>query len=123
MESIDNEVMATAEANQSNDNEVLAAELTFELFKQYARLSSAILGAVVVLVQLKAIEMNSDVFFPVGFLALSILLSFLGKDLVADSVLKKKTVFEISMQITCMRLAALFSMGIGNGHLASSFLW
>ena len=123
MESSDNEVVATAEANQSNDNEVLAAELTFELFKQYTWLSSAIIGAVVVLIQLKAIELGSTVYFPVGFLALSILISFLGKDLVADSLLRGKSIFEIKTQVSLMRIAALFSMGMGIGYLASNFLF
>ena len=41
-------------------NETLTTELHFELLKQYAWLSSAVIGAIIILVQLKAVEMGNE---------------------------------------------------------------
>lgn len=46
-----------------NNTETIATELHFELLKQYAWLSSAAIGAIIVLVKLNAIEVG-DKFTP-----------------------------------------------------------
>lgn len=47
-------------------NETITTELHFELLKQYAWLSSAIIGAVVILIQLKVLTLGSKVYIPLG---------------------------------------------------------
>ena len=69
MDSLELEEKPELDSAQQNKikNETLTTELHFELLKQYAWLSSAAIGAIVVLVQLKAIEADKDLYVSLGF--------------------------------------------------------
>jgi hypothetical protein len=62
------------------------------LLKQYTWLASAVIGAVIILIQLKAVELGEDVYISLGLLGLSIFISLIGQDHIVDSLLKGKDI-------------------------------
>ena len=96
MDSLELEEKPELDSAQQNKikNETLTTELHFELLKQYAWLSSAAIGAIVVLVQLKAIEADKDLYVSLGFFVASIILSITGQDHIIDSLLKGKQIYD-----------------------------
>lgn len=100
-------------------NETLTTELHFELLKQYAWLSSAVIGAVIILVQLNAVEMNKDVYFTLGLLALSIFFSLIGQDHIVDSLLKGKDIYTISKILKLIRGVSMGCLGLGAGYFSA----
>lgn len=99
MDSLELEEKPELDSAQQNKikNETLTTELHFELLKQYAWLSSAAIGAIVVLVQLKAIEADKDLYVSLGFFVASIILSITGQDHIIDSLLKGKQIYDLSL--------------------------
>lgn len=110
------EVVAAGNSN----NEVLATELHFELLKQYAWLSSAVCGGLILLIQMKVIESGRDVYISLVFFGLSILCSIFGQDHIVDSLLKGKGIYEISTTLSRIRFISMMSIGIGAGYLNAS---
>jgi hypothetical protein len=100
-------------------NETLTTELHFELLKQYAWLSSAVIGAIIILVQLKAVEMGSDVYITLGLLGLSIFFSLVGQDHIVDSLLKGKDIYKISRILKLIRGASMGCLGLGAGYFSA----
>lgn len=100
-------------------NETLTTELHFELLKQYAWLSSAAIGAIVVLVQLDVVEIGNDVYVCLGLLGLSIFLSLVGQDYIVDSLLKGKDIYKIAKVLKLIRNASLVCLGIGVGYFST----
>ena len=103
-------------------NETLTTELHFELLKQYAWLSSAVIGAIIILVQLKAVEMGNDVYISLGLLGLSIFFSIVGQDHIVDSLLKGKDIYKISKVLKLIRGVSMGCLGIGAGYFTATAL-
>ncbi|MDB2355953.1 MULTISPECIES: hypothetical protein [unclassified Pseudoalteromonas] len=101
-------------------NETLTTELHFELLKQYAWLSSAVIGAIIILVQLKAVEMGNDVYITLGLLGLSIFFSIIGQDHIVDSLLKGKDIYKISKTLKLIRGVSMGCLGIGAGYFSAT---
>ena len=114
------------EANLAEDNklknETLTTELHFELLKQYAWLSSAIIGAVVFLIQLKVVSFDSSIYLPLGCFCFSILNSLIGQDFIVDSLTKGKTIYDISKKVHIFRALSMFGLGLGAGLLTNNFI-
>jgi hypothetical protein len=100
-------------------NESLTTELHFELLKQYAWLSSAVIGAIIILVQLKAVEMGGDVYITLGLLGLSIFFSLIGQDHIVDSLLKGKDIYKMSKILKLIRGASMGCLGLGAGYFSA----
>ena len=98
-------------------NESLTTELHFELLKQYTWLASAVIGAVVVLIQLKAVELGEDVYISLGLLGLSIFISLVGQDHIVDSLLKGKDIYKISKILKLIRVTSMLSLAVGAGYI------
>ena len=103
-------------------NETITTELHFELLKQYAWLSSAIIGAVVILIQLKVLTLGSKVYIPLGCFCFSILNSLIAQDYIVESLTKGKTIYDISKKVYILRNFSIFGLGVGVGLLAYSFI-
>ena len=112
--------MATTkeEQQQSNEiesnkakNETVITELHFDLLKHYAWLSSAIIGAIIILAQIGVTEMNVHVFVSLGLLGLSILISLTGQDHMVDSLLKGKSIYSIAKLMKVLRVTSLLRHG------------
>ena len=103
-------------------NETLTTELHFELLKQYAWLSSAVIGTIIILVQLKAVEMGNDVYISLGLLGLSIFFSIVGQDHIVDSLLKGKDIYKISKVLKLIRGVSMGCLGIGAGYFTATAL-
>lgn len=116
---VEEKVVADASGDNKVKNETIATELHFELLKQYAWLSSAAIGAVIILVQLKLVEIGRDIYISLAFLGLSILLSLIGQDHIVDSLLKGKTIFRISKILKLIRLVSMGCFGLGIGYFAA----
>ena len=101
-------------------HETLATELHFELLKQYAWLSSAVCGGLILLIQMKVIEAGLDVYISLSFFGLSILCSIFGQDFIVDSLLKGKGIYDIAKALSRIRFIAILSIGIGAGYLNAS---
>lgn len=124
MDSFELEEKPELDSAQQNKikNETLTTELHFELLKQYAWLSSAAIGAIVVLVQLKAIEADKDLYVSLGFFVASIILSITGQDHIIDSLLKGKQIYDASKFLKFIRTISMMCFGIGVGYLAADVL-
>jgi len=111
------------EVDSVNDNKVknetLTTELHFELLKQYAWLASAVIGAIIILVQLKAVEMGSDVYISLGLLGSSIFFSLIGQDHIVDSLLKGKDIYKMAKNLKLIRGAAMGCLGLGAGYFSA----
>lgn len=113
----------TAIKENEINNESLTTELHFDLFKQYAWLSSAAIGVIIVLVQMKAIELGADIYSAIAFLAFSIITSLYGNDFIVDNLLKGKGIYEINKKLKLLRLITLFCSGLGFGLFLGDFIW
>ena len=107
-------------SNNEAGNKTLATELHFELLKQYSWLSSAVIGAVIILVQLKAVEMGTDTYISLGFLGLSILISVAGQDYIVDTLLKDENILKIAKKLKIARYTSLGLIGIGVGYFIAN---
>ena len=81
------------------------------------------IGAMLLLVQLKAVEMGMKVYMPISVLAFTIFISLLGKDMLVNALLEGKAVHEISNSINRIRVSVLIRLGIGMGLLLSIFFF
>jgi hypothetical protein len=117
-EKVDNETDLSG--NNKIKNETVTTELHFELLKQYAWLSSVIIGAVVILIQLKVVSFTSDLYIPLFCFGASIFISLLGQDFIVDSLIKGKTIYCISSKIKIYRYISMFSLFVGVGMLAGT---
>ena len=84
---INPEDIASIEENKTR-NETITTELHFELLKQYAWLSSAVIGVITVLVQMGLIQSGKQVYVSLGMLSVSIFFSILAQDFIVNSLLK-----------------------------------
>jgi hypothetical protein len=100
-------------------NESLTTELHFELLKQYTWLASAVIGAVIILIQLKAVELGEDVYISLGLLGLSIFISLIGQDHIVDSLLKGKDIYKISKILKLIRVTSMLCLALGAGYILS----
>jgi len=103
-------------------NETLTTELQFELLKQYAWLSSAIIGAVVILVQLKILTFDSSIYIPLVCFGFSILNSLFAQDFIVESLSKGKSIYDISKTVYILRILSIFGLGLGCGLLTKGFI-
>jgi len=122
MDSLELEEKPELDSAQQNKirNETLTTELHFELLKQYAWLSSAAIGAIVVLVQLKAVEASKDLYISLGFFVASIIMSIMGQDHIIDSLLKGKHIYDASKVLKFIRTISMLCFGIGVGYLSAN---
>jgi len=100
-------------------NQTTTTELHFELLKQYAWLSSAFIGAVVFLIQLKFIAFEPKIFIVLGCFGFSIINCLFGQDFMVESLTKGKSIYDISSKIKIYRHLALGGLGVGTGLLIS----
>ena len=103
-------------------NESLTTELHFELLKQYTWLASAVIGAVIILIQLKAVELGEDVYLSLGLLGLSIFISLIGQDHIVDSLLKGKDIYKISRILKLIRVTSMLCLALGASYILSGIL-
>ena len=89
-------------------NETITTELHVELLKQYAWLSSAIIGAVVILIQLKVLTFGSKVYIPLGCFCFSILKYKL------QAVIIKKNIFHSLTTVALVAIIRQNSISKGN---------
>ncbi|MDO6565956.1 hypothetical protein Q4561_02685 [Alteromonas sp. 1_MG-2023] len=122
MDSLEIEKKTELDSVQQNKikNETLTTELHFDLLKQYAWLSSAAIGAIVVLVQLKAVEASRDLYISLGFFVASIIMSIMGQDHIIDSLLKGKRIYDASKVLKLIRWISMMCFGIGVGYLSAN---
>lgn len=106
---------------EDNSNNALAAELGFELFKQYSWLSSALIGGIVVMVQLKIIELGMFVYWPIGLLVLAIFNSMIAKDHIVDAIINNRSIQQIKKSLFVMRFVSMFSLGTAVGLFTGNF--
>jgi hypothetical protein len=106
---------------EDNSNNALAAELGFELFKQYSWLSSALIGGIVVMVQLKIIELGMFVYWPIGLLVLAIFNSMIAKDHIVDAIINNRSIQQIRKSLVVMRFVSMFSLGTAVGLFTGNF--
>ncbi|GHG01489.1 hypothetical protein [Thalassotalea marina] len=97
-------------------NETVTTELHFDLLKQYAWFSSAVIGALIILIQLKVIEIGQDVYISIGLLSLSIIFSLTGQDYLVDSLLKGKSIYQMSKMLKFFRGLSMGCLGFGSGY-------
>ncbi len=96
-------------------NESLTTELQFELLKQYVWLSSAGIGAIIALIQLKLIPIDKLYILSVVCFLISIINSFLGQDQLVDALLQGKTIFSIKKRLVIVKVISFFFWGMGLG--------
>lgn len=122
MESLKVEEKKLVESTEDNKvkNETLTTELHFELLKQYAWLSSAVIGAIIILVQLNLVEVGRDVYISLACLGVSIFLSLVGQDHIVDSLLKGKSIYKASKVLKFIRFASMGCFGFGAGYFAAT---
>ena len=122
MDSLEVEKTAKLDLVRQNKirNEALTTELHFDLLKQYAWLSSAAIGAIVVLVQLKAVEASKELYISLGFFVASIIMSITGQDHIIDSLLKGKHIYDASKVLKVIRTISMLCFGIGVGYLSAN---
>lgn len=109
-------------ADNKRKNETLTTELHFELLKQYAWLSSAVIGAIVVLIQLNVVAIGNDVYISLASLVLSIFFALIGQDYIVDSLLKGKDIYKISKILKFIRGSSMMCLGLGSGYFSAGFL-
>ena len=114
------EVDSVIENNKSN--EILTTELHFELLKQYAWLSSAVIGAIIILIQLNAVTIGRSVYISLGLLGLSIFFSLIGQDHIVVSLLKGKNIYKMSKVLKLIRGASMGCLGLGAGYFSAGLL-
>ncbi|WP_269919032.1 hypothetical protein [Alteromonas sp. PRIM-21] len=103
-------------------NETLTTELHFELLKQYAWFSSALFGAIIIMLQLKVVEIGNDVYVSLGCLGLSIFFSLVGQDYIVDSLLEGKDIYKITKAMKLIRVTSLILIGLGPGYFVACLL-
>lgn len=103
-------------------NETVTTELHFELLKQYAWLSSAVIGSIIVLVQLKAVEMGQDVYISLSLLGLSIFIALSSQDFIVDSLLKGKDIYSMAKMLKVARFVSMGCLGLGAGYFAAGIV-
>lgn len=117
------EVVKEDKATKNIKDKTLTTELHFELLKQYAWLSSAMIGAVVILIQLKFVVADSSIFIPLGLLGFSIINSLFAQDYIVESLSKGKDIQQIIKPLYFMRMASIFSLGLAAGMLCALFIF
>ncbi|KPH62421.1 hypothetical protein AMS58_03980 [Pseudoalteromonas porphyrae] len=123
MEAVKEENIEVDSVNENKEkNQTLTTELHFELLKQYAWLSSAVIGAIIVLVQLKAVEMGNNIYITLGLLGLSIFVSIVGQDHIVDSLLKGKDIYRISKILKLIRAVSMGCLGVAAGYFTATAL-
>lgn len=132
---MEQEVVSIAEKTETNEeaeasliqenkakNETVTTELHFELLKQYAWFSSVVIGAVVILIQLKVVSFSADLYLPFGCFGASILISLFGQDYIVESLIDGKTIYDISKKTKIYRVLAMFTLFMGTGMLAATLI-
>lgn len=84
--------------------------------------SSAVVGAIIILIQLKAVAIETDIYFALALLALSIFFSLLGQDHIVDSLLKGQDIYQTSKMLKLIRWASLGSLGLGAGYFTGQLI-
>jgi hypothetical protein len=113
----DNIAVDIADENKKK-NETLTTELHFELLKQYAWLSSAVIGVIIFLIQLKIVAVGEAVYVSMASLGLSIFFAVIGQDHIVDSLLKGKDVYQISKMLKFIRGTSMGCLGFGAGYFS-----
>ncbi len=104
----------------TTESEVLTTELHFELLKQYAWLSSAVIGAIIILIQLQVLKIGHDVYLSLGLLGLSIFFAVIGQDHIVDSLLKGKSIYQVAKVLKFLRILSMGCLGLGAGYVSAS---
>jgi hypothetical protein len=84
--------------------------------------SSAVVGAIIILIQLKAVAIETDIYFALALLALSIFFSLVGQDHIVDSLLKGQDIYQTSKMLKLIRWASLGSLGLGAGYFTGQLI-
>ncbi len=96
-------------------NEASIIELHFELFKQFAWLGSATIGAIVLLIQLDVLSLNSALSKAIAAFAVSIILSIFGQVSLVSSLAAGKSINQLRSAMGLYTMLTLFVFGIGVG--------
>lgn len=107
--------------SNKNRNETVVTELHFDLFKQYAWLSSALIGAIILLLQSGSLNLNIQTYTALALLGASIYLSLSGQDHIVNSLLKGRDIYSASKRLKLFRFLSLLALGAGIGIFAMEF--
>ena len=100
-------------------NEETVAELYFELFRQYAWLSSTAIGFVVILIQIDAVTLNLNITFSFISFILSTIGAIKGQEIIVDSMINKKEFYGVLKKI---RAFCMLLLGLGLGCFIAEFI-
>jgi hypothetical protein len=103
-------------------NESLVTELHFELLKQYAWLGSAIIGALVVLIQLGTITVNKNIYISLACFSLSIVISILGQDYLVERLTNGDSLQKLSKKLKLIRHSSFMLIAFGAGFSTPQFI-
>lgn len=99
-------------------NEEITTQLHFDLLKQYAWLSSAGIGAMIVLIQLKVMILGPETFISLGMLGGAVITAVFGQDYLVDSLSRGKTIYEVEGKIKFYRYPSLALFGAAMGSVS-----
>jgi len=105
------------EKDNMNRNESVLVELQFAMFRQFAWLGSTVIGAIVVLIQLKIIELQAPIYRAIFCFAFSIGTSIFGQIILISSLSRGKSIYDISTSMTIHTYLIVFLFGFGFGAL------
>jgi hypothetical protein len=101
--------------SQTGIDESVKVTLFFELFKQLAWLSSASIGAVVLILQLKQWPVTDMIIWALIALAISVLTSVLAQASMVSEMTEGKSLHQLKKMLTIMMACCLFLQGVGMG--------
>ena len=110
-------VQANREVHPEYEN--LAVELQFELLKQFAWLGSAIIGGIVVLIQLGKVDLGGAVYLGLACFALSVLVSVQGQDYLVGKLTEGQTINQLASIMKKIRMFAFGLIFFGAGIMVS----
>ena len=103
------------------DYTATAIELQFELLKQFAWLGSAIIGGIVILLQLDQITIGKHVYAALSCFAISIVVSVQGQDYLVNKLAEGKVLEELASRMKLIRMTAFSLICFGAGIIVSYF--
>jgi hypothetical protein len=98
-----------------------AVELQFELLKQFAWLSSTIIGAIVVLLQLDQVTLGKHVYTALSCFAISVVISVQGQDYLVSKLAEGKVLEDLASRMKRIRITAFGLICFGVGIMVSHF--
>jgi hypothetical protein len=85
------------------------------MFKQFAWLGSAAIGAIAILVRLEVLEVSTHLYIAFGAIAISILASIFAQINLVSLLGQGKTVYEQQLVLRIHLIISLLALGFGVG--------